>query len=144
MLTKYLSGESDLRHLSKKLFELGYSIDWLYGEIGMMVHNQENTGRDLSYLSNFDIEMQKERIKIWIENTFRSISKFEEATELEPGIVSKFIFSDDVMNYEIFRTLKNEGCNLLWTFTGIGKKFLDNRPGQRNYIKYLELKNKKS
>lgn len=128
-LNKYLKNEYDLQKISLKIFDRGYSIDWLYSGEGSPSFNGKLDEKLLNALLEYDIIKQKERIYNWICENYENLIEFEIERKFDRYEVQNVFSNNDLIPYTMIRRICNAGCNISWTITGEGSCYADNDCG---------------
>lgn len=137
-LNKYLNQENNIQRISLRIFRAGYSIDWLYAGIGKskwsLIENRNNSIVN----EEFDYQIQKERIKTWIETNYESIIEYEIARDFKRNEIKQLFENDKFIPYLILKRIESSGCNISWSITGEGDCYANNIIGNK-----LKTKRKK-
>lgn len=130
-LNKYLNNENDLQKISIRLFNRGFSIDWLYSGKGNHYFETTNSEILVENIKDYDYSVQKIRIKNWIEENYESLIEFEIERDFERYVIQRLFEDDKQIPYLILKRIENAGCNIKWSITGKGSHYADNPIGNK-------------
>lgn len=129
-LNDYFDCISDIKHLTRKIFRNGFSIDWLYSGIGDMFFSRKRFEEKFEIPSDFDIDLQKQRIIDWIIANYSSIDNFAYERQVKDELLD-CLYDNDIISHELLVKLENSGCNLKWTIDQNEPMFKNNTIGKK-------------
>lgn len=129
-LNDYFDCVSDLKHLSRKVFRNGFSVDWLYSGKGNMFFSKKRFEEKFELPSSFDIDLQKQRILEWIKTNYGSIQNFASERQIKEELID-CLYNNDIISHELLVKLENSGCNLKWTIDQSEPMFKNNIIGKK-------------
>ncbi|MFA7327853.1 MAG: hypothetical protein WC121_14395 [Candidatus Kapaibacterium sp.] len=127
---QYADGNHDIQKITRKLFELGFSINWLYGEIGEM-HLEKASEIDFEIINEYNYKLQNQNVLEWIDKVFKRPENFNKKSKIEYNDFIKRFDKGLPMNYKQYSELKRLGCNMKWTFTATGPMFSTTKAGNK-------------
>lgn len=128
-LNFYLNGKNDLQVITRKLSELGSSIDWLFTGKGNHTFQPEVFEENFGVLNVYDEDKQKLRIVNWIITHYTSISEFELERSINFGELESALLGDGVVTHDLLVKFDNAGMNIKWTIDGRGSLYNDKAIG---------------
>ena len=137
LLNKYLNGMNDIQKITKKLFNIGFSIDWLYSGQGDM-HLDSKKEFDYDIMNEYDLETQNRNIIKWITLVYGTVDKFNNSSNIRYKDLTKRFKKNLPITYEQCCELKRLGCNMKWTISGEGPMFSTNTNGMKLKRKYKQ------
>ena len=132
---KYLDGSYDLQKITRKIFELGFSIDWFYGGIGEM-HLENAEELDFEIINDYDFKLQNQNVLEWIDKVYKRPENFNKASRIKYEEYLNQFEKGRPMNYKQYSELKRLGCNMKWTFTAKGQMFSRTKAGNTHKKNY--------
>lgn len=136
MINNYLKGVTDLQKVSRRLAQLGFSVDWLFSGKGKMHNNKVDTF-DPVLENDLDIDEMNKRVNSWINKAYMSPSDFEIETGIYYSVISDSIANSKLIPYATIIKLKANGLNYEWAITGNGSMFEGNRKGKKLKHRYI-------
>jgi transcriptional regulator with XRE-family HTH domain len=130
LLNKYLNGDNDIQKITKKIFEVGFSIDWFYSGKGKM-HLDSEDEFEYDILNDYSIETQNNNIMKWITLVYGTIDNFNNSTNINYKDLTERFKKGLPITYEHYCELKRLGCNMRWTITNEGSMFSINNNGKK-------------
>ncbi|MEZ4724792.1 MAG: helix-turn-helix transcriptional regulator [Candidatus Kapaibacterium sp.] len=137
-LNRYLKNIYDIQKITFRLFNIGYSIHWLYSGNGepFLKNAEKNNLSEL--FENYDYKIQKQRIKTWIEDNYTNVMEYEISRDFRKNEIQSLFNSENEIPYLILKRIENSGCNLYWSITGKGSCFADNQMGKKLIKRFEE------
>lgn len=130
-LNMYLSGENDFQVITRKLSEVGSSIDWIYTGIGSPTLQPDVFESHFGVMNVHDEDKQKLRIIDWILKHYNSISEFELDRSINEGELKSVLLGDEVIVHSLLVKLDNAGVNIKWTIDGSGSMYNNKNNGKK-------------
>jgi transcriptional regulator with XRE-family HTH domain len=130
-LNKYLKLQNSIQKISLRIFNAGYSIDWLYSGNGNPLLKTVEDKELSNIIKSYDYKIQNERIKEWIYRNYENIIEYEIARGFKRNEIQRIFDEGLDIPYLILRRIENSGCNLHWSLTGEGSQYADNVIGNK-------------